>query len=277
LIYSLLTPFSAISEQKHQMTELDILRKPEYIHVVLNHLVIYGTILGALALAVSLILLSRAAQITALTVTLVAAVSACPVLVSGQRAYKTIGSMVDDAGTDALDKNMDRAKKTVGIFYLLALVALTGLLVPIKRPKTSSPLTAVTLGPALICFGLSLYIAQEGGRIRHAEFRPGESSPTPTVSPEKDHHESMARLILIPVLAVVSLTGCTTSLPPLAVDDPASPTAPEAVTPPARYALGTDSATERTRRLIAARAQQDSGTQPQQMKPDMESMPGMQH
>jgi hypothetical protein len=87
----------------------------------------------------------------------------------------------------------------------------------------------------------------------------------------------MTRLILIPVLAVVSLTGCTTSLPPLAVDDPASPTAPEAVTPPARYALGTDSATERTRRLIAARAQQDSGTQPQQTKPDMESMPGMQH
>ncbi len=61
------------------MTELDLLKKPEYIHVVLNHLPIYGTILGALALAISLILRSRAAQITALILTLVAGVSAYPV------------------------------------------------------------------------------------------------------------------------------------------------------------------------------------------------------
>jgi hypothetical protein len=29
------------------MTELDFLKKPEYIHIVLNHLPIFGTILGA--------------------------------------------------------------------------------------------------------------------------------------------------------------------------------------------------------------------------------------
>jgi len=80
------------------MTEFDLLQKPEYIHVVLNHLPIYGTIFGALALAISLILRSRAAQITALIITLVAAASAYPVLVTGQRAYKTIRSMADDTG-----------------------------------------------------------------------------------------------------------------------------------------------------------------------------------
>src|SRR6516225_9089655 len=106
------------------MTELDILRKPEYIHIVLNHLVIYGTILGALALAVSLVLRSRAAQITALIVTLIAAASAYPVLVSGQRAYKQIRSISDDPGAEALDEHMDRAEKTIVIFYLLALLAL---------------------------------------------------------------------------------------------------------------------------------------------------------
>ena len=53
------------------MSESDLLQKPEYIHVVLNHLPIYGTILGALALAISLLLRSRPAQVTALTITLV--------------------------------------------------------------------------------------------------------------------------------------------------------------------------------------------------------------
>jgi hypothetical protein len=66
------------------MTELELLKKPEYIHVVLNLLPIYGTILAALALAISLILRSRAAQITALILTLIAGASAYPVFVTGQ-------------------------------------------------------------------------------------------------------------------------------------------------------------------------------------------------
>jgi hypothetical protein len=33
------------------MTEFEILRKPEYFHVALNHLTIYGVMLGALAVA----------------------------------------------------------------------------------------------------------------------------------------------------------------------------------------------------------------------------------
>lgn len=157
------------------MTELEILKKPEYIHVVLNHLVIYGTILGALALAVSLALRSRSAQITALIITLIAGSAAYPVLISGQRAYKEIRGMADDAGQEALDEHMDRAEKTIGLFYLLAVFSLTGLLVPIKWPKTGPPLTAAALVLALACFGLSLYIAQEGGRVRHSEFRLGET------------------------------------------------------------------------------------------------------
>lgn len=158
------------------MTELDLLKRPEYIHVVLNHLVIYGTILGALALAVSLVLRSRAAQITALVITLIAAAAAYPVLISGQRAYKVIRNSSDDAGQEALDEHMDRAEKTIALFYLLALVSLSGLLVPIKWPRTGAPLAVATLLLALVCFGLSLYIAQEGGRVKHPEFRPPESN-----------------------------------------------------------------------------------------------------
>src|SRR6266550_891460 len=99
------------------MTELELLKKPEYIHVVLNHLPIYGTMLAALALAISLILRSRAAQITVLILTVIAGASAYPVFVTGQRAYKTIGA-----------------------FYFLATLAIAGLLVPIKWPKSAVPL-----------------------------------------------------------------------------------------------------------------------------------------
>jgi hypothetical protein len=166
------------------MSELDILKKPEYIHVLLNHLPIYGTMLGTLALAISLILRSRAAQITALILTLVAGASSYPVFVTGQRAYKTIRGVSDDAGADWLDEHMDRAEKTIGAFYFLALLALAGLLVPIKWPRAGLPLSAVTLAVAVICSCIAVYIAQPGGRVRHPEFRP---SDTPAPSTEMRH------------------------------------------------------------------------------------------
>jgi len=168
------------------MTELDLLKKPEYLHVMLNHLPIYGTMLAALALAISLILRSRAAQITALILTLIAGASAYPVFVTGQRAYKTIRGMADDAGADVLDEHMDRAEKTIGVFYFLAALAITGLLVPIKWPKSAVPLEALTLVVAILCSGIVVYIAQPGGRVRHPEFRPSE---TPTPVSETDHHD----------------------------------------------------------------------------------------
>ena len=168
------------------MTELDLLKKPEYIHVALNHLPIYGTILAALALAISLILRSRAAQITALILTLVAGLSAYPVFVTGQRAYKTIRNQSDDAGADWLDEHMDRAEKAIGVFYVLAALAIAGLLVPIKWPKSAVPLAALTLVVAILCSGIAVYIAQPDGRIRHPEFRPSE---TPTPASETDHHD----------------------------------------------------------------------------------------
>jgi dolichol kinase len=168
------------------MTGFDLLRKPEYVHVLLNHLPIYGTILGALALAISLVLRSRAAQITALTLTLIAGASAYPVFVTGQRAYKTIRGMADDAGADALDEHMDRAEKTIGAFYFLAALAIASLLVPIKWPKSAVPLAALTLVAAILCSGIAVYIAQPGGRVRHPEFRPSEIS---TPASETDHHD----------------------------------------------------------------------------------------
>jgi len=160
------------------MTELDLLKKPEYIHVVLNHLPIYGTILGALALAISLILRSRAAQITALILTLIAGASAYPVFVTGQKAYKTIRNQSDDAGAERLDEHMDRAEKTIGVFYFLAFLALAGLLVPIKWPKAGLPLAAVTLVVAVLCAGIAIYIAQPGGQVRHPEFQTSQK-PNP--------------------------------------------------------------------------------------------------
>jgi hypothetical protein len=188
-------PSLEVSRRNPEMSDLDILKRPEYIHVALNYLPIYGTILGAFALAISLALRSRAAQIMALILTLITGVSSHPVFVSGQQAYKTIRSMSDDAGADALDEHMDRAERTIWAFYFMAALALAGLLVPIRWPKAGLPLAAVTLAVTVICAGVAIYIALQGYRIRHNEFR---SSETLTPYSEK----------------TTNFVECTANLPP---------------------------------------------------------------
>ena len=165
----------------------DILTKPGYLHLLLNHLPIIGLALGALALGVALVLRSRPAQITALVVVFTAAASAWPVLASGQQAYKPIRGLVDDAGSDWLDLHMERAEKTIYAFYLLAAVALTGLVAPRRWPRTAGPLAVASLALTLLCLGVGGYIAEAGGRIRHPEFRSSEP-PAPSIS-EPHHHE----------------------------------------------------------------------------------------
>ncbi|MBV9645294.1 MAG: hypothetical protein JO334_17170 [Verrucomicrobia bacterium] len=137
------------------MTELDLLKKPAYIYVLLNHLPIYGTLPGALAQAISLILRSRAAQITPLITTLVAGSSAYPVFVTGQRGYKTIRGV---RTTGEPIGSWIELKRALVLSILLPALAIAGLLVPINWPKSAVPLAALTLVVAILCSGLR-YIA----------------------------------------------------------------------------------------------------------------------
>jgi hypothetical protein len=161
---------------------MELLQKPEYLHVVLNHLPIWGVILGAFALGISLLLKSRTAQITALAIVLVGGVAAFPVFVTGEQAYKPIRSLTDDPGSDWLDTHMERAEQWIGVFYVLAAVALAGIVVPIKWPKSAVPLAVAALVLALLSIGIGFYIAEAGGQIRHPEFRLSRE-PQPDPSP----------------------------------------------------------------------------------------------
>ena len=87
----------------------------------------------------------------------------------------------------------------------------------------------------------------------------------------------------IPIVALGLLAGCTTAPPPpLTVDNPASPSAPEATVRPLRKGLGVDDLTRKSRQILAQAAEQQqrwdqsgpvSGDQQGQQ---MQNMPGMQ-
>ena len=157
------------------------LQQPEYIHVLLNPLPVYGLAIGVIGLIVSLFLRSRHAQITALVLIFIAAASVWPVVHYGEEAYDRVLSMADSDGEAWLKAHEHRAENLEYVFYALALIAVAAILIPKKWPTAAMPLAVATLIVALVSLGCGVYIAYAGGKIRHREFRTG---PPPQTKPQ---------------------------------------------------------------------------------------------
>ena len=69
-------------------TLLRDLRQPEYIHVLINPLPIYGLAMGWIGLIIAFVLKSRRAQIATLSLVLISSASAWPVFEFGEGALR---------------------------------------------------------------------------------------------------------------------------------------------------------------------------------------------
>ena len=146
-------------------------RQPEYVHVLLNPLPIYGLAMGWIGLVIGFFLRSRPAQIATLVLILISAASAWSAYEFGEQGYDRVLSMSDEAGQAWLDEHQHRGEQLIYFFYALGVLSLVAIIVPIKWPKTSLPLVIGTVLLGVIVLGMSGYIAYAGGRIRHKEFR----------------------------------------------------------------------------------------------------------
>lgn len=167
---------------------INALSNPEYIHVLLNPLPVYGLAMGVLGLVIALITRARAARITALAIVFVSAFSAWPVYEYGEKGYDRVLAMADSDGGKWLDEHMHRAEKLIYLFYGVAALAAAGLASEKFAPRAALPLAIATLVLATADLGAGGYIAYAGGRVRHREFR-FEPPPSPAPEAAHDHHE----------------------------------------------------------------------------------------
>jgi hypothetical protein len=160
------------------------LRQPEYVHVLLNPLPVYGLLISWIGLIIAAVLRSRRAQVATLVLVLISSLSAWPVYEFGQQGYDRVLSMTDEDGERWLDEHQGRAEDLIWVFYALAVLSAAAIAVPIKWPKFSAPLViaAILLGAGAL--GTGSYIAYAGGKIRHREFR---NEPAPPKRPEHEH------------------------------------------------------------------------------------------
>ena len=160
------------------------LRQPEYVHVFLNPLPVYGLLISWIALIAALISKSRRAHVVTLILVFVTSISAWPVYEFGEEGYDRVLAMADDDGHAWLNEHRDRAQKLIYLFYVVAALSAVAIIVPLRWPKSSVPLAlaVVLLGAAAMASGC--YIAYAGGKIRHREFR---NEAAPPIRPEQEH------------------------------------------------------------------------------------------
>lgn len=157
---------------------------PEYVHILINPMPVYGMAMGILALGAALLMRNKTAQLIGLCLVIIAAASAWPVAHYGQNAYKHVRGMSDDAGQDALDEHMGRAEKVIYVFYATAFLGLVTLVTRKKFPKAATPLAVVTFIMGVASLGAGGWISKAGGQIRHPEFR-----EAPAASTNAESHE----------------------------------------------------------------------------------------
>jgi glucan phosphoethanolaminetransferase (alkaline phosphatase superfamily) len=153
------------------MSMIAHLSKPEYVHVLLNPLPIYGLAVGVLGLIIALLLRTRAARVTALALVMVSAASAWPVYYYGEAGYDRVKAMVDEAGDKWLEEHMRRGGQLIYVFYVVAGLSALAIIAELVVPKAAVPMAIATLIVAAGNLCVAGYIAYAGGRIRHKEFR----------------------------------------------------------------------------------------------------------
>jgi glucan phosphoethanolaminetransferase (alkaline phosphatase superfamily) len=154
------------------------LSQPEYVHVLINPIPVYGLAVGIITLIVAFFFRVRAALVPGLIAIAFSGAMAWPVYEYGEKSYDRVYSMVNTEGDAWLNTHMHRAEKLIYVFYALAALAVAAILLPIKWPHSLLPLAIATLIFGAATLGVGGWIAYAGGKIRHPEFR-SRDEPAP--------------------------------------------------------------------------------------------------
>ena len=156
------------------------LKQPEYVHVLLNPLPVYGLAMGLLALVLAALARNRGAQVLALTLILVAALSVWPTAHFGEGGYDRVYAMSNQQAQQWLAWHAQLADWVVWIHSIVAALAAGALLSLWRWPRGERWLLGTTLVATVIALALAGFLAFVGGKVRHSEFRDG---PPPVIVP----------------------------------------------------------------------------------------------
>ena len=154
-----------------------------HIHLLITHLPIFGSILGALVLVHGMWTKSSATKIAAYHVLILSALGAVVAYLTGEGAEETVENI------QGVAENAIEAHEEFAMFALISLIytgiaSILGVILTLKKSSFANKISIVILFLALVGFGLVARTGYLGGKIRHTEV--GTGTPQPS-NPSGDH------------------------------------------------------------------------------------------
>lgn len=139
-----------------------------HIHLLISHLPIFGSILGALVMAHGLWTKSNPTKISAYYLFIISAVGAAVTYLTGEAAEETVEN-IQGIAKDMIEQHEEFAGVALVSLIILGVASIAGLFLTVRNSPLAKPGALVVLLIALISFGLVVRTGYLGGQIRHTE------------------------------------------------------------------------------------------------------------
>jgi len=149
------------------------LTQPEYLHVVLNPVPVYGLATATAGFAASCVTGRRSAQAIALGLIILTAAAAGPAAHFGHQGYDRVYSLSDPAAQKWLNWHKNLGQRIVWVYYAAAAIAGAAELCLWKQSRFQRPVKTLAMAAAIAAVSGGSFLAFVGGKIRHPEFRDG--------------------------------------------------------------------------------------------------------
>jgi uncharacterized membrane protein len=140
-----------------------------HIHLLITHLPVFGSLMGALVLAHGIWTKSNQTKIAAYNLFILSALGATIAYVTGEGAEETVENLPGII-ENSIKQHEEFAMFALISFILLGLIAIIGIIITLRKSMVTRSVAIIILIVSIISFLLVAQTSSLGGKIRHTEI-----------------------------------------------------------------------------------------------------------
>ncbi len=156
-----------------------------HIHLIITHLPIFGSILGAFVLIHGIWMKNNMTLIAAYNVLIISAFGAGIAYATGEGAEETV-EHIQGISKNLIEEHAESALISLVALIIVGVVSLIALFITVRSSALTRPFALIALFLSLVAFGFIIRTGYLGGQIRHTEIGTNSSIPVDTGGKDND-------------------------------------------------------------------------------------------
>jgi uncharacterized membrane protein len=156
-----------------------------YIHLLITHLPVFGSILGGLVLVQGLFTKSDQTKIAAYLIFIISSIGAGIAYLTGEAAEESVEDL-QGIVEETIKLHEDFALFALISLIILGLASIAGLFLTLRKSLLTRSVAFIVLLISIVSFGLVARTGYLGGKIRHTENSSGTTVPSENSGKEAD-------------------------------------------------------------------------------------------